>query len=108
MCGVPCIDRVEKNVQRFYYISTIFLKNTTIRRRIEKIKNRSKSMDGALPRYFFLCQKYPATQIVRVRKDHWSSMICRLLIYSKPDSYRRNSYIGSRHPPLIELNDGIQ
>ena len=59
MCRVPCIDRVEKNVQRFYYISTIFLKNTTIRRRIEKIKNRSKSMDGALPRYFFLCQKYP-------------------------------------------------
>ena len=58
MCRVPCIDRVEKNVQRFYYISTIFLKNTTIRRRIEKIKNRSKSMDGALPRYFFLCQKY--------------------------------------------------
>lgn len=56
MCGVPCIDRVEKNVQRFYYISTIFLKNTTIRRRIEKIKNRSKSMDGALPRYFFLCK----------------------------------------------------
>ena len=56
----------------------------------------------------FFVKSTPATQIVRVRKDHWSSMICRLLIYSKPDSYRRNSYIGSRHPPLIELNDDIQ
>lgn len=56
----------------------------------------------------FFVKSTPATQIVRVRKDHWSSMICRLLIYSKPDSYRRNSYIGSRHSPLIELNDGIQ